>query len=300
MNELKDKDLREALSRREGKWTKPEVPADFCSGIMQQIEPKKKSVVLWRWMTLAASLLILIGIATLQFTNKQEHPKPLVAKVEIQTAVMDSSTSKATDPSDKPVEQPIVESPANKATEPSRRSIPQTVVADSKSAIDKIGNLQSPIISDIHYAAYTLEQDSNYQDPARVDEFIEKFATVYDVRQGELACSLPIDSSLVNTVYVFPDNKETDVFGRLLQVACWYSNETPGYHLNFTNQQFFFQLRDKYRHLQYNWIAERINGKILVFGCHAPIGADNTFACYQEYRNELMNIKRNNTKTLEI
>ena len=39
MNELKDKDLREALSRREARRKKPEVPADFCDGIMQEIAP---------------------------------------------------------------------------------------------------------------------------------------------------------------------------------------------------------------------------------------------------------------------
>lgn len=40
MSELKDKDLREALRRREARRTKPEVPADFMANVMQEIVPK--------------------------------------------------------------------------------------------------------------------------------------------------------------------------------------------------------------------------------------------------------------------
>ena len=40
MSELKDKDLREALRRREARRTKPEVPADFMANVMQEIAPK--------------------------------------------------------------------------------------------------------------------------------------------------------------------------------------------------------------------------------------------------------------------
>ena len=40
MNKLTDKDLREALRRREARRTKTEVPADFCDNVMQEITPK--------------------------------------------------------------------------------------------------------------------------------------------------------------------------------------------------------------------------------------------------------------------
>jgi hypothetical protein len=40
MNKLTDKDLREALRRREARRTEPEVPADFCDNVMQEIAPK--------------------------------------------------------------------------------------------------------------------------------------------------------------------------------------------------------------------------------------------------------------------
>ena len=62
MNVLEDKDLRVALSRREARRPKTEVPADFCDGIMQEIAPKKVRPMLWRWMSAAAAILLLIGV----------------------------------------------------------------------------------------------------------------------------------------------------------------------------------------------------------------------------------------------
>jgi hypothetical protein len=154
---------------------------------------------------------------------------------------------------------------------------------------------------DLHYAAADLTKDTiPYQDPAHVDDFIAKMAEYNKVKESELTCSTPLDSNVVSRVYVFPDKQEIDVFGRLLQVACSYSDATPGYHLYFSHLQFFFELQDVRKHLQYRWIAERVNGKILLYSTNAPLGVNTSSACYQEYRDELMNTKIINTKTKEI
>ena len=153
----------------------------------------------------------------------------------------------------------------------------------------------------LHYASYDLSKDTvPYQDPARVDDFIAKLAAYHNVKQGGLKCTNHADSNMVSTVYVFPDTKELDLFSRLLQVACCYSDETPGYFLNFSHQQFFFELKDVRRGLQYRWIAERVNGKILLYGTNAPLGTKESSACYQEYRDELMHINSINPKTKQI
>ena len=154
---------------------------------------------------------------------------------------------------------------------------------------------------DLHYAAADLTKDTiPYQDPAHVDDFIAKMAEYNKVKESELTCSTPLDSNVVSRVYVFPDKQEVDVFGRLLQVACSYSDATPGYHLYFSHLQFFFELQDVRKHMQYRWIAERVNGKILLYSTNAPLGVNTSSACYQEYRDELMNTKIINTKTKEI
>ena len=154
---------------------------------------------------------------------------------------------------------------------------------------------------DLHYAAVDMTKDTiPYQDPARVDDYIFQLAEYHQVKQGQLTCSLPVDSSVVSSVYVFPDKDEINLFSRLLQVACWYDTKTSGYHLNFSQQQFFFELKDMRRQLQYRWVAERINGRILFYSTQAPIGVKESSACYQEYRNELMYQNSFNSKTKKL
>lgn len=255
----------------------------------------------WRWTAAAACLLLLVGTGTMILMKKGDTT-PLVAQKTAQTLPVTGD----------------LQSPATDNEIPQGTPLPP-VVADLKSATQETGDFKSPsteptpsvAVSDspssatedpnLHYASLETNTDTiPYQDPARVDEFIEKLAAYYEVKQGELECSQPVDSTVVSTVYVFPDKKEIDVFSRLLQVACCYSDETPGYFLSFSHQQFFFELKDLRKELQYRWVAERVNGKILLYGTHSPIGTNVSSACYQEYRDELMHTKSINTKTLDI
>ena len=309
MNELKDKDLREALERREAHRTRPEVPDDFCADIMQEIAPKKSHPMMWRWMAAAASVLLLIGIGTVVFNTSPTQPE----QAQLSQGVVQMVDT-------------VCSEHRNSQFQASEQSVPSIGTKSTKHR-NKVGTADkssAPVLSDsdshhpavvndpnLHYAVHHLEKDTlPYQDPARVDEFIAKLADYYHVKQGELTCSQPLESNVVSSVYVFPDKatstspsdypQEIDVFGKLLQVACWYKSEIPGYRLNFTNQQFFFELKDLRKQLQYRWIAERISGKILLYGTCAPIGAETSSACYQEYRDELTHTWSINTKTKEI
>lgn len=140
--------------------------------------------------------------------------------------------------------------------------------------------------------------DSTYQEPSRMDDFIEKFARYNQVEPVALECALKGDSTMMSVAYVFPDKKELDVFGRLLQAACWYDDATPGYHLNFSHLQFFFELKDERKGLKYLWIADRINGKILLYSTHSPIGTTVSSECYQRLRDGLMHA--NNKVTYQL
>ena len=77
-------------------------------------------------------------------------------------------------------------------------------------------------------------------------------------------------------------------------------DEFIAYLLSFSHQQFFFELKDMRQQLQYRWIAERVNGKILLYGTHAPLGTKESSACYQDYRDELMHTKSINKTPREI
>ena len=310
-----DDNLREAIRRHEQ--AQPPLPADLSERLMQRLEEPTPSPIpeqssptrglsqregrtkYLRWMAAAACLLVIIGVGV-KLIHKEETAKPVQMIVQ-QT---------------KPVPVPKSETPSfevrNAQFQSRKHSVSKSETAQKQVPMKRqeTKTTQEPVqetfaehaVDDlnVHYAAHIPEEETvPYQDPARVDEFIEKMAAYHNVKEGELTCSSTNDSNVVSRVYVFPDKKEVDVFGRLLQVACWYSDETPGYHLNFSHQQFFFELKDKRKQLQYRWIAERMNGKILLYGTNAPIGANTSSACYMEYRDKLMHTQSINTKTRE-
>ena len=301
----KDTDLREALNRKYA--DTPQLPADFMAKMEQRMEakPVAKTRRLWTWLSAAACILLVIGIGvTMMQTEQQDKPKPLVAKnVKTEPAIEQTSDSNTLILSQRNIDS-LTEK--GRVAHPSRRT-ESLKATDQESASDGLKAAQydaEPEQLDdpnLHYASQDLTKDTvPYQDPARVDDYIFQLAEHHQVKQGQLTCSLPVDSSVVSSVYVFPDKDEINLFSRLLQVACWYDTKTSGYHLNFSQQQFFFELKDMHRQLQYRWIAERINGRILFYSTHAPLGIKVSSACYQDYRNELMYQNSFNSKTKKL
>ena len=300
MNEkYKDTDLREALRRKYA--DTPMLPADFMRELTPNPSPRVGRTRVLRWMAAAACLLLICGVGlTLMPKDEPAETAQMIVKQTTPTPVPKSETpSSQAENSQFQSQKLSVPKPETKPKQVPTKPLPQPLPREGITESLPSGRLEG--VPNLHYAAHDpAEETAPYQDPARVDEFIEKMAAYHNVKEGQLKCGAANDSNTVSRVYVFPDKKEVDVFGRLLQVACWYGNETPGYHLNFSHQQFFFELKDQRRQLQYRWIAERINGKILLYGTNAPIGAQTTSACYQEYRNELMHTNSIHLKTRKI
>lgn len=143
----------------------------------------------------------------------------------------------------------------------------------------------------LHYASMVVDDKSQeYQAPSRMEEYIAKLANYYHVKSDTLDCATAVEDSMVVCIaYVFNDNSEIDLFRRLLQVACWYEDTTPGYLLNYSHQQFFFCLKDMRKGLKYLWIAERIRDKILLYGTHSHLDTEVPSDCFREYRDKLSN-----------
>ncbi len=298
----KDTDLREALRRKYA--DAPKLPENFMENMKlragEQTKPKAvPAVKRWRWAAVAACLLLIIGIGlTFMPTERQGQPATkAMAKAEPKLQQTTNLANKTNSSANTQHPTPITHHQAPGTQQPKPNSQHQT-----PSTYHPTPSTQHPTPNtQLCYATHKLSEDTiPYQDPARVDDFIAKMAAYNKVKEGELACSASAGSSVVSAVYVFPDNQEIDLFSRLLQVACRYSDKTPGYHLNFSHQQFFFELKDMRHQLQYRWIAERINGAILLYSTNAPIGVEVSSACYQEYRDELMHTKSMNIKTRDI
>jgi len=131
------------------------------------------------------------------------------------------------------------------------------------------------------YATYTEDDDSTgYLPPARVDEFIGKLAAYHHIEATVLN-----DSTAHSVAYVFPDNDKVRLFDRLLQVACSYHYDSPGYQMTISQQQLLFTLEDTRLSCRYLWLAERIGGgRIILYATHAPTGAAVSSEAYQEFR----------------
>ena len=305
----KDTDLREALHRKYA--DTPQLPADFMAKMEHRMDakPVAKTRRLWPWVAVAASFLLIIGIGlTMMPTEQQTKPEAQVAQNTKKAPAIEPASDR-----ERPFlsqQEAVSLTEKGRVANPSRRTErlkvnhgdgsldPSSGDCDQENRPHDSDQLDDP---NLHYASHDLSKDTiPYQDPARVDDFIAQLADYHQVKQGLLKCSQPVDDNVVNTVYVFPDKDEINLFGRLLQVACWYDSKTPGYHLNFSQEQFFFELKDLRRQLQYRWIAERINGRILLYGTHAPLGVKESSACYQEYRDELMYQNSINIKTKKI
>ena len=301
----KDTDLREALHRKYA--DTPQLPADFMAKMEQRMDAKPvgKTRRLWPWLSAAACILLIIGIGLhVQFSD---WTRPVAQSSTLNQSIEHAqSINRARSVAQSStLNQSIEHAQSINRGAPTHQSGRPNDPIEAPQPINRGAPVEKQVATDsdpdLHYAAADLTKDTiPYQDPAHVDDFIAKMAEYNKVKESELTCSTPLDSNVVSRVYVFPDKQEIDVFGRLLQVACSYSDATPGYHLYFSHLQFFFELQDVRKHLQYRWIAERVNGKILLYSTNAPLGVNTSSACYQEYRDELMNTKIINTKTKEI
>lgn len=314
--QTQDKNLREAISRKEQH--RAQKPADLDGRLMERVMGslpdrdtdlmlrRARRVSLHWWISAAVCLLLIIGIGiTLFFDAGSKQLQPVQVQNNKSTDVLYCQYKASV---------PAVQTSCTDSTKhlyQTQRTKKSSVVADLAPAAhesdDMKSNPQQHLAANNSHSTLQLPPSTinavladsmPYQDPARMDEFIAKMADYQGVKQGELSCSLPTDSNMVSAVYVFPDKKEIDLFSRLLQAACWYSDDTPGYFLTFSHKQFFFELKDMRQQLQYRWIAERVNGKILLYGTHAPIGVKTSSSCYQEYRDKLMHTRINNSKTL--
>lgn len=266
---------------------------DSLPDISEATEPTGARVVKMRWwMAAAASLIIIIGLGIIwMFDNEQPKPQRLTAHHSVVTptlkVVVDlKSTTK---------EYGELKSPVTKTSGDLKTSV-NTKVKTEEDKTEKQSH--TAVISNLHYAVCTPEEDSAYQAPSRMVEFINKIADYNNVKAMPLMCALGSDdSTAVSVAYVFEDNKELNLFSRLLQAACWYESKTPGYLLNFSHQQFFFTLKDLRKNEKYLWIAERIvGGRILLFCSQSPIEADVSSACYQNYREQLMHANYSTSK----
>ena len=92
MNEQNDKDLREALRRRETRRQKPQPSADFCDSVMQRIgqqnqQPKRRRLWLYPAIGAAAAIAILLFYIGIKPNGQLPDTPSLVVQTDTVQAV---------------------------------------------------------------------------------------------------------------------------------------------------------------------------------------------------------------------
>ena len=299
--QYKDTDLREALRRKYS--DTPKLPADFMEKMARQTAPKSRHVIKTRHavmavLAVAASILLAVLIVPRHQSSPDMSlaPTPHVAQGPRPT-YPDTPDPRTSEPSTHVA--PTVRTGKTVSPSPTDSEFvpdgPKTTIEESRPQTVTLAPVAD---THLHYASQSLTDDSTYQAPSRMNDFITKIAEYNKVKAVPLNCTSDKgDSTVVNKAYVFEDTQELDLFARLLQAACWYDSSTPGYLLNFSHQQFFFTLKDLRKGEKYLWIAERIDRRILLFSAQSPIETNVSSACYQNYREQLTHI---NMSTLDF
>lgn len=299
LRELKDyflqtEDIPESLLPYKEMFEVLEKPTTIPSveALESLLQPKRKSnrAMLLPWI--AAACVVGLVIMLLRPSAEQDIDMPHIAKVlpkvaEPQVKLPDTMT--ITKSEEKFIEKPVssIKSRKSNAGKSSEQKVSRSENENEDIEI---------IVPDDEPRAYAASKentdDESYQDPAKMDEYIAKLAEINNVKKVPLKNASHKDTTQMATVYVFQDSKDLDLFGKLLQVACWYKSDSPGYYLNFSQLQFLFQLKDMKKGRSHMWQAERIGHQILVYMVRVPIGAKINSANYKEYRQKL--IQQNN------
>ena len=256
------------------------------------LQPKQKSnrAMLLPWIV--AACVVGLVIMLLRPSAEKDIDMPHIAKVlpKVAEPQVKQPETMTTTKSEEWFKEKPVSSIKSKKTNAGKSSEQEVSRTENENEDIEI------IVPDDEPRAYAASKentdDERYQDPAKMDEYIAKLAEINNVNKVSLKDASQKDSTMTATVYVFQDSKELDLFGKLLQVACWYKSDSPGYYLNFSQLQFLFQLKDMKKSRSYMWQAERIGHQILVYMVRVPIGAKINSANYKEYRQKL--IQQNN------
>ena len=167
MNELRDKDLREALSRREAQRTKPEVPADFCENIMKEIGvgsqetgDRKDHPVIWRWLYAAAAVAASIALLIVFHHGQEQAPQePLVAQQTVEQPMPQPVFEPFEILEEEPEDVVAEAQPVRKSVKKQRKVVMQLVelIPASEAKSDNVKTLPESLIAKIK--AYDKKSD---------------------------------------------------------------------------------------------------------------------------------------------
>ena len=269
MKKHTDTDIRAALKRKEQKRQPVEVPDDFLDNVLGEIEQdeKPKTVKLWRYLAIAAGIALLIGIGALMIISTDNAAQPYTL------AVTETATYTAT-------RQPLPTIETTVATEPTVATKP-TATTETHAVAEATVEKPRQKVAPKKQKTPDIDLTPSVS-PAKMDELIASLAKMQGAEKKVFDCETD------EAVYVFEDNDDLNLFGRLILAASNYPNDTEGYFLNYSAEKFFFCIDDETNGDGYLWTAEKVgDSKIMLYCSHSPAGIADESDCFKNFARKI-------------
>lgn len=259
--------LRKALAKREGRL--PKLSPDVNAHLMNQMNharQKSQSVRLrWIWSVAVSVVILILSVAV--WTLKQSD------------GLMTSANQESRQQSIwKEEHHRKVCGIAYNEREQIHPQVKQKV--EEKVAISK----------------NTKEKDATGEDSIASEKPVELTAdqmkmTNYIAQLTQLcqADTLFVDCGNIdgNMVYVFPDSKECDIFGRLSMVVLWLDVDKPSVKMAFSSNQMTLELEGENKTNSVNdiWLADKRNGLVCLYHAQSRKEEQNwlSASCYMNF-----------------
>ena len=260
--------LRKALARHEERLPKlsPDVNARLVNQ-MNREKPKMQSVRLRLIWAAAASVAILILSVVWSFKQSDG----------MQTSVnMESRKLTVLNKTDHPKVEKITR-------EENERILLQGELGDKENVVSPKKEL----------ARIVEEEEIRSKEPVELTAD-QKNVTNYIARLTQMCQvdSLPVDCGRVGggMVYVFPNNEECDIMGRLSMVALWVDTDKPNVNMAFSSDQMTLELKGKQKANSVNdiWLADKRDGMVCLYHAQSRQEEQNwlSASCYMNFLAE--------------
>lgn len=258
--------LRKALERHEERL--PKLSIDINERLMNQMsqaKPKTQSARLWWIWGVAASIAILmltVAVWTLQQSDE------LLASVDVENRKQFVS---------------------GKSHHPKKEAL---APKESVCVLPRVGVKKDAekITSKEEWKRNAKEENIISEQAIELTDEQKKM-THYIAQLTQIcqADSLPIACGNVdgNMVYVFPDNEEYDVMGRLSMVALWLDADKPNVKLVFSSDQMTLELMGEHKANSVNdiWLADKRDGLVCLYHAQSRQEEQNwsSASCYMDF-----------------
>lgn len=278
----RDEGLRRALARREGRM--PKMSADLNERLMERMEKKVSAPTVssdglkrrWMW-GVAASIAMVVVLAVAGMLVPSSSP----SLSRDSSLIKDDSMHRVNE----------VAGAAEKLLASNEVTVKvQTEQADTLlgRAVKTVMKMLEPKKTSKKVEAEDVVTAENTGDTLELTSDQRKMASyVAQLAQMYHAQSMPLDcqDNGKGKIYIFQEDKETDILALLNRVVVWLDTDNPSVRMSYTASQMTLELDGDSRRKEANevWLADRRDGRIYLY--HSQSAGDEwaSAGCYMDF-----------------